>query len=272
MKMFPSAKSMLIIAANIREMGLLQPIGIDRYYQLIFGARRLYACGEILKWTHIPCVVLELESALAGEFAENEFRKQFTASERAAIGRAIEEELGSRKGQRTDLAANAAKLPEGKTADLAAKRAGFKSAETFERAKTVTDRGTSELVQAMDTGKISISAAAAIASQPKAEQQRIVQMPKDQQREIVRNIKKTKADREADERHARDLRQFRGLNDAVRFIADFSEDPRETWAGLSRVYVVDFTPRLDRAIECLMRIRRAHPNEPRKPEIVAKSS
>ena len=31
------------LAANIREMGLLQPIGIDSYYHLIFGARRLEA-------------------------------------------------------------------------------------------------------------------------------------------------------------------------------------------------------------------------------------
>ena len=73
----------------------------------------------------IPAITLNLESIVAGEFAENEFRKQFTASERVAIGEAIEKELGNRHGQRTDLAAIAAKLDCGETVDLAARRAGF---------------------------------------------------------------------------------------------------------------------------------------------------
>lgn len=65
------------LAANIREMGLLQPIGIDEFFSLIYGMRRLEAC-ESLGWKHIPCVVVKLKSMIAGEYAENEFRKQFT--------------------------------------------------------------------------------------------------------------------------------------------------------------------------------------------------
>jgi ParB family chromosome partitioning protein len=66
-------------------------------------------------------------------------RKQFTPSERAAIGQAIEEELGEkeRRGRPEKLPAIAGNYPKGETVDLAAKRSGFKSAETFERAKTV---------------------------------------------------------------------------------------------------------------------------------------
>jgi ParB family chromosome partitioning protein len=90
-----------------------------------------------------------LESILAGEFAENEFRKQFTASERTAIGAAIEAELGNRHGQRTDLSAIAEELPKGNTIDLAAKRAGFPSAETFERAKTVIERVDPSVIRAL---------------------------------------------------------------------------------------------------------------------------
>jgi ParB family chromosome partitioning protein len=252
------------LAANIREVGLLQPIGLDEYYTLIYGARRLEAC-ENLGWKQIPCVIVKLRSLIAGEYSENEFRKQFTPSERAAIGKAIEGDLGDRKGQRTDLAAIAAKSGEGKTADIAAKRAGFKSAESFERAKTVVAKGTPELVAAMDAGKIKIDAAAKIATQPKADQQRIVNMPKDEQREVVRQIRKTRADKEADERRARDIRLFMGLYHAVKLIGDFREEPKETWAGLWRVSAYDFTDHLDRALEYLPRLKKEHPNEAKRP-------
>jgi hypothetical protein len=42
-------------------------------------------------------VVVKLKSLLSGEYAENEFRKQFTPSERSAIGQAVEEELVARE-------------------------------------------------------------------------------------------------------------------------------------------------------------------------------
>lgn len=259
------------LAANIREMGLLQPIGIDEYFHLIYGARRLQACGG-LGWKQIPCVVVKLQSVIAGEWAENEMRKQFTVSEREAIGKAVEAELGNRKGRRTDVAAIAAKSGEGRTVDLAAKRAGFKSAETYERAKTVVERGVPELITAMDKGDIKIDAAAKIASQPKADQKRIVQMPKDEQREVVRQIRQTKADKEADERRAYDLRVFRGLNEAVERIANHHESAKETWEGLSRVSAYRFSEHLDRAITCLIRLQKEHPNAGRKAGIVTKTA
>lgn len=260
------------LAASIREMGLLQPIGVDRYYNLIFGMRRLIACGDMLQWKQIPAVILDIESMLAGEYAENEFRKQFTASERAEIGKAIEEELGNRKGQRTDLSAIAAKSDQGKTVDLAAKRAGFKSAETFERAKAVVATGSPGLIAAMDKGEIRIDAAAKIASQPKQEQERIVQMPKDERREVVNQIRKTKADREADERRAYDLRVFRGLAEAVEEIAGHTVEAKETWMGLHRVAAYRFGEHLDKAIICLIRIQKEHPNAVRKPGIVPRTA
>lgn len=250
------------LAANIREMGLLQPIGVDEYYTLVYGQRRLEAC-ENIGWKRIPCVVVKLESILAGEYAENEFRKQFTSSERAAIGRAIEEELGRRKpGPKSP--AIAGQLT-GETVDIAAKRAGFKSAETFERAKKVVERGIPELQAAMDEGEISVSAAAKIATQPKAEQKRMVKMPKNERREVVRQIRQTKADKEKDERRARDIRLFRGLHNAVKFISDFREEPKEAWAGLWRVSSYDFADHLSRALEYLSRLKREHPNETKRP-------
>jgi len=260
------------LAANIREMGLLQPIGIDARRNLIFGGRRLEACVEILGWKTIPCVVLHMKSLLAGQYAENEFRKQFTPSERAAIGKAIEAELGNRQaqGRPKKVAAIAATLPKGKTVDLAAKRAGFNSAEAYERTRTVTERGDQKLVEAMDSGKVSISAAAAIASQPKPEQRRIVQMSKDERDEVVRQIRQTRADAQAKEEHALDLRLYRGLYDAVKCIGTSMENPQETWEGLARVHVLDFEFYLDRAIQKLTQLSNSRPNQPGRPQKVVR--
>lgn len=256
------------LAANIREMGLLQPIGVDEFYNLIYGQRRLEAC-DALGWRRIPCVIVKLKSVIAGEYAENEFRKQFTPSERAAIGKAVEAELGNRAGGDRKSTSAIAELDrrtdKGNTVDLAARRAGFKSAESFQRAKTVVERGAPELIAAMDKGEIKIDAAAKIATQPRADQKAIVNMPKDQQREVIRSIRLTKADKEADARRARDIRLFMGLYHAVKLIGDFREDPKETWAGLWRVSAYDFADHLERALEYLPRLKKEHPNEAKRP-------
>jgi ParB/RepB/Spo0J family partition protein len=255
------------LAANIGELGLLQPIGVDRYYQLIFGERRLEACKCVLNWKTIPAVVLDIDSLIAGEYAENQFRKDFTPIERAAIGEAILKELGNRHGGDRSTAAIAA-LEKGKSADIAAKRAGFKSAETFERVKTVAAKGAPELIAAMEAGKLSVDAAAKIASQPKDEQQRIVEMPKEEQREIVKQIRQTKADKESVEGRAYDVRVFRGLAEHVEQVANHHIEAKATWEGLTRVSAYNFSEHLTRAIACLVRLEKAHPNEPRKPGLV----
>ena len=136
------------LATNIREMGLLQPIGLDPQYHLIFGYRRLLVCHDLLQWETIPAVILDVESILAGEYAENEFRKQFTASERTAIGKAIEDEIGRRKpGPKCGAIAPhlSGSYPDfnfkenqklGRAADIAAQRAGFTDRRTFERGRS----------------------------------------------------------------------------------------------------------------------------------------
>lgn len=159
------------LAASIAELGLLQPIGIDANYRLVFGERRLRAC-QALGWEKIPARTVHLDSILKGELAENEFRKDFTHSERVAIGEAIEAELGNRKGlnQHSEGPENFPDAPKGDTRDLAAKAAGFGNGKTYEQAKKVTNEAAPELVQAMDEGRASVSAAASLLSLP-AEQQ-----------------------------------------------------------------------------------------------------
>ena len=90
----------------------------------------------------------------AGEFAENELRKDFTPSERVAILQTIER---MKQGYRTDLKPLD---PGPKDREAAAKAVGFGSGKTAERAMTVVERGVPELVAAMDKGEIAIRPAA----------------------------------------------------------------------------------------------------------------
>lgn len=163
------------LADSILKVGLLQPIVIDGRNRLICGGRRL-AAVKLLEWESIPCRVLDLESIAVGEFHENEMRKDFTPSERLSIAAAMQSEIGSRQGKRTDKAKDELRSPgrevaKGeRTAAVAAKLAGFESESEFRRAKAVVEKGTPELIQAMDSGTIPITTAAKLAELPKQQQ------------------------------------------------------------------------------------------------------
>ena len=180
------------LAESIATEGLLQPIGITEENILVFGERRLRAFQDVLRRETIPARVVHVRSITAGEYAENEIRKDFTPSERVAIGKALEVELGDRQGQRTDR-----ELPEYipevepgvETREFAAKKAGFGNYKTYEQAKKVVDQGAPELVAAMDAGEISINAASVIASEPPERQSQVVQMPRELRRQVVREIR-----------------------------------------------------------------------------------
>src|SRR5262245_30894720 len=87
------------LAASINDLGLLQPIGITPANILVFGERRLRAVRDILGWTEIPARLIQIDSIVLGEQAENEVRKDFTVSERVAIGKHLEEVFGERRGR-----------------------------------------------------------------------------------------------------------------------------------------------------------------------------
>lgn len=161
------------LADSIKEIGLLQPIGIDSGYRLVFGERRLRAY-QMLGRDTIPVRFVNLDSLIKGEFAENDCREDFRPSEKVAIGQAIEEELKQRHGgdRTSEQAGKNSGLNEqkGDTRDLAAKAAGFGNGKTYEQAKAVVATTTPELIAAMDRGDISVSAAAQVAKLPASEQ------------------------------------------------------------------------------------------------------
>lgn len=182
---------------SIQEIGLLQPIVIDENYRLVCGGRRLKAFQE-LGIEKIPSRTVNLEHLIYGEYAENEVRKDFTASERIAIGKAMEEALGERRGGDTSTGEqrNKENFPECKgkqTRDIAAEKAGFGNGKTYQQAKKVVDDGAAELVAAMDKGVVSISAAADVATLPKEEQAVIVAKGEREILEAAKNIRAEKA-------------------------------------------------------------------------------
>ncbi len=161
------------LAQSMATLGLLQPIGLTPDRELVFGQRRLRAAKK-LGWPTIPARVVKVDQLIA-ERDENEVRKEFTPSERVSITEAIRERIGKRQGKRTDQLQDIYPevTPGTQTREYAAKKAGFESDFSYRQAKTVVERGAPELVQAMDTGALSISLASKLVERPKQEQQRV---------------------------------------------------------------------------------------------------
>lgn len=180
------------LAESIRELGLLQPIGIDSGYRLVFGERRLKAFQHLGRDT-IPARFVNLDSLLKGEYAENEFRKDFTVSERVEIGKALEAELSPRHGgdRKSDefQGGNFSTLIEsGKTRDIAAKAAGFGNGKTYEQAKTVIDEAPPSIVAAVDSGAMSINMASKVVDLPMADINEIASAPADQVVDVAKDV------------------------------------------------------------------------------------
>jgi hypothetical protein len=134
---------------------------------------------------------VDVRSIVEGEFHENEVRKDFTPSERVAIERTINAELERRQGARADLGQNLARSEDHRTSKESARLAGFGNRETARQARKVVERGTPELVEAMDRSEIAIGAAADLASEPQEEQRKRLDLPA--KKEALKQAKATGA-------------------------------------------------------------------------------
>ena len=167
------------LAQSIQKFGLLQPIGVDERYRLIFGQRRLAAC-RLLGWETIPIKILRIDSLIEGEFEENSIRKDFSVSERVAIAKAIEEQLAGRHGgdrrSKDFQDGKISGLKEGgESRDLVADRSGFGCGKTYESARNAVEQGIPDLVEILDDGLVSIHTAARIADLDEQEQEEVVE-------------------------------------------------------------------------------------------------
>jgi hypothetical protein len=180
------------LARSIREEGLLQPVGITEDGELVFGERRLLAVRDYLKRKTVLARVVRVSSIAAGEYAENEIRKDFTASERVAIARTLERQLGERRGN-PSIRQKFDELT-GRSDEAVAKRAGFGNRQTYRQAKKVVANGTAKLVLAMDQGRVSIVAASILADADAAEQEAILELDQKAILRAAEEIARRKAD------------------------------------------------------------------------------
>lgn len=154
-----------------------RPPCINEDYTLIFGVNAVHRYQRKNKKT-IPCWKLSLEKLAEGEYLTEYLTKSFLISELAAIGIAVEDFLGDRRGQRTDLVKQPLKddakqlrenfpqvnIKQGiKTRDFVATLLGFNNSKTYEHAKKVLLSGEFTLIEQMDQKKLAISRAAHLA-------------------------------------------------------------------------------------------------------------
>jgi 16S rRNA G966 N2-methylase RsmD len=90
------------LAKSIKELGLLQPIVITEYNELICGRRRIAAVAK-LEQSEISAIIAEKTIASDAEAAENIIRKNFTNSEIAEIDQFYreKEEAAAKERQRS---------------------------------------------------------------------------------------------------------------------------------------------------------------------------
>jgi ParB-like chromosome segregation protein Spo0J len=185
------------LADDIKKNGLMHPVVIDSYYRLIAGERRVRAF-ELIGEKEIPARILNVPSLLEAELAENELRKDFTPTERVAIAKAIEEEIGNRQGKRTDLELRVERpeVKDKRPREVAAEKAGFGSEVTYRRAKAVVRDGVPELQEAMDDGSLTINAAFEISKLPEEEQVQVLAQGPESAKQKAKEVRKSKSKKE----------------------------------------------------------------------------
>ncbi len=158
-------------AQDIADRGLLCPVLLRRSptkpFDLIDGERRLRACRDRLGRRTIEARLLDVDDLIDSQIAANTLHKEFTLSERTAIGLAVEARLGERRGgdhgnqhvggKRQDIDDCHGR----RTDAIAAERSGFGNRQTYRNAKQVVLAARREpekyarLVERMDsTGKV----------------------------------------------------------------------------------------------------------------------
>ena len=174
------------LADSIKEQGLLQPVGVNAENELVFGERRIRAFQH-LGWSRIPVRRVNVTSIVEGEYAENDVREDFRPSERVAIAAAVAEKVGERRGRPSEENSKNICDFTGRTDVIAAQKAGFGNETTLRQAQSVVATKDAALIDAMDSGKLSISAAAKAIALPTEARKEVIQSadPKKELREAT---------------------------------------------------------------------------------------
>jgi ParB family transcriptional regulator, chromosome partitioning protein len=171
-----------LLADDIANFGLLEPIGITSDNVLVYGERRLTAIRDHLVRDEIEALIVDTDFLLCAEFSENLVRKEWEISELISMGEAIKVELSradvptQKKAAQERFQAHYRRLLEDKakigsqrdlrTDDILALALGFSSTTNYLRAVKVVKTGNPKLVSALDSKAVEIKTLARVAEQP----------------------------------------------------------------------------------------------------------
>lgn len=157
------------LADSIKELGLLQPIGVTINNELVFGERRLAAC-KLLNHEEIEAVLFDSDELFKCEIAENVSRKSFVMSERVGIRKTLKKEETKKRGE---LMAKGIKIKR-KVADSAtfycelAKLSGV-SYNTAKKENVIVAFGNQEIIDKVDNNELSVNRAYLLVNKLKRE-------------------------------------------------------------------------------------------------------
>lgn len=139
---------------SIDEIGLLQPIGITKDNELIFGQRRLAAC-MLLGCEEIEAIIINIDDIVRGEYDENCIRKDFTMSEREAIRLMIEPKLKEDAEEKMKAGIPCAESAQGRTRDKIAALLGIGHTKMKDE-EDIMHFGNQDIIDKVDAGKLSL--------------------------------------------------------------------------------------------------------------------
>ena len=171
--MLPDDK-LIELAEDIEKNGQREPIllldGLVLDGRNRMAACRLKGCEPVTK------TVTDIEDPVAYVLSLNLHRRHLTPSQAsmcAARARELyEQQAKERQGKRNDIKEN---FPEGQQARDAAGKAFGVSGKSVDFAKKVIDKGIPELAKAVDEGRMAVSTAAVLASEPAEQQQAAIE-------------------------------------------------------------------------------------------------
>lgn len=199
-----SVEDYAALKADIQEHGLYEPIWLHQE-QIVDGRHRYRACTEL----KIKPEFREWDgegSLVAFVLSLNLKRRHLNESQRALVGARIkplfEEEARARKSAGINQHSHLANLPDGSKGnarDFAAKAVNV-SPRSVESASRVLEQGSPALLAAVETGRVSVSAAAEVVTLPKAEQIKVVEQG---DAEVVAQAKKIRERKAEENSHQR---------------------------------------------------------------------
>ena len=170
----------------------LRPIIIDENQQLIANPSTYWIYQQQNKKT-VPAWHFSLSDLLAKKYESAVLVQTFLICERAAIGIATKKYLGNRQGPRfhKPIRRNFDEI-KGRTDELIAALLGFGCKDSYRYAEKIQLLGSSELVKAVDEGKLRTSAAALLTRFTHRKQQKILTQNKKEISSFIYQSKKRK--------------------------------------------------------------------------------